>query len=627
MTSRGDQSSFPEQSPATIGDSHPGDALVAQSNGMPAPMSYAASPIAPAQDVLRGGMDVNWFFHSLRRRWMLALCLGLVTGSVTAIVLYVFFPESTTADALFKVSSRRPQLVFDVNTNEAKEFSILQRTQVAQLKSYYVLSAALRDPGISSLSILAGVPDPVQWLTNELDVSFIQDSEVLRISLSGDGPPADLEKLVDAVSNAYEKEVVFNEDQLRLVTKDALSRSLQKIDSELSHKMEDYYNIAVEMGASDAYTTDPETALLMSEIQSSMRTVKELESRRMTLQTQFLIMQQRFKDPQIVDDQVDQAMASDPNISMMSQELMAAQYDLAQKQTLYKGGRSKETTRLQNKIAELNQKMAQYRAQMKQQLKSQENSKPNRALQAYTKEFQIESQLLAQQIGALRELVDEKTKELHKKAEKSTTLAIRKSELEQLQEISKDMSIKLESIEVESEAPARIRKIQQAVATPGMNRVQRYAISGLGGLGGFAITCFGIAYLEFRSRRLNGPEQVDEGLGIRVVGTLPALSARKLLDPNHPVVAQLTESIDGVRTLLMHDSTSKQRQVVMVTSAVTMEGRTTVASQLAASLRGPGDARCWSTATSAVPRCTPCLTCLWKTVCARSCGPRSMCPT
>src|SRR6185436_2281326 len=52
--------------------------------------------------------------------------------------------------------------------------------------------------------------------------------------------------------------------------------------------------------------------------------------------------------------------------------------------------------------------------------------------------------------------------------------------------------------------------------------------------------------------------------------------------------AQLTESIDGVRTILMHDSTSKRRQVVLVTSAATMEGRTTVASQLAASLARAG---------------------------------------
>jgi capsular exopolysaccharide synthesis family protein len=130
--------------------------------------------------------------------------------------------------------------------------------------------------------------------------------------------------------------------------------------------------------------------------------------------------------------------------------------------------------------------------------------------------------------------------------------------------------------------------VQQAVLTPNINTAQHYSIAIVGGLAGFVLTCMGIAYVEFRNRKLNGPEDMDEGLGIRVVGILPGLSSRKALDPNHPIVAQLTESIDGVRTILMHDSSSKRRQVVLVTSAATMEGRTTVASQLAASLARAG---------------------------------------
>jgi capsular exopolysaccharide synthesis family protein len=136
--------------------------------------------------------------------------------------------------------------------------------------------------------------------------------------------------------------------------------------------------------------------------------------------------------------------------------------------------------------------------------------------------------------------------------------------------------------------PAQIEQVQRAVPTKNINTAQHYAIAIFGGMAGFGLTCLGIAYMEFCNRKLNGPADMDEGLGIRVVGTLPSLSSRKALDPLHPVVAQLTDSIDGVRTILMHDSTSKRRQVVLVTSAATMEGRTTVASQLAASLARAG---------------------------------------
>src|SRR3954452_15428724 len=151
------------------------------------------------------------------------------------------------------------------------------------------------------------------------------------------------------------------------------------------------------------------------------------------------------------------------------------------------------------------------------------------------------------------------------------------------------MTGQLEGLDIDLNAPEQIRQIGGgAVVTKNINTAQHYSIAILGGMAGFSLTCLGIAYMEFRHRKLNGPADMDEGLGIRVVGILPGLSSRKALDSTHPIVAQLTDSIDGVRTVLMHDSTSKRRQIVLVTSAATNEVRTTVASQLAASLARAG---------------------------------------
>ena len=116
---------------------------------------------------------------------------------------------------------------------------------------------------------------------------------------------------------------------------------------------------------------------------------------------------------------------------------------------------------------------------------------------------------------------------LTQRLKRSVELENRANEIKQLQEIANDMSIKLEGLDVEANAPAQIRKLQPAIPRRGINKAQHYSISALGGLAGFALTCVGIAYLEFRNRRLNGPDQVDEGLGIRVVGTLPSLSSRE----------------------------------------------------------------------------------------------------
>ena len=96
-------------------------------------------------------------------------------------------------------------------TNETQVFQILQKTQLALLKSYFVMSEAVRDPKMADLPAIAGEEDPVQWLTDQISVQFPQESEVLQISMSGDENPEDLRTIVDAVASAYENRVVFAE--------------------------------------------------------------------------------------------------------------------------------------------------------------------------------------------------------------------------------------------------------------------------------------------------------------------------------------------------------------------------------------------------------------------------------
>ena len=89
-------------------------------------------------------------------------------------------------------------------------------------------------------------------------------------------------------------------------------------------------------------------------------------------------------------------------------------------------------------------------------------------------------------------------------------------------------------------------------------------------------------------------DEVSRGLGIQLIGTVPALPdhARSPLAGQGKVDPywqnQLMESVDTIRTTLLHSARSNNTRVIMVSSAVGGEGKTTLASQLAASL-----ARAW----------------------------------
>jgi succinoglycan biosynthesis transport protein ExoP len=584
---RDDPSQTPEPHHALVGEPHHvGDALMVQSNGAPSqPLALTSAPVQAAPNILRGGMDANTFLHALRRRWILALGMGSVIGASAALALWVFFPESSSATALFEVRIKQETIMKDANQQSTQDYEILKKTQLALLKSKFLLTSALRDPSISALSILAGERDKEEWLQEHLNVEFPQNGEILSISLTGT-PAEDLVLLVNSVAQAYKTEVLGDETARKMNIHDMVERSLQNLQAEIKRKSEDYIDIAKGMNRTTGDQRDPETDLLIRDIADIQNKIQTLTTGLFQLQTDYMVAKSELSDPALFDIQAEEALKVDEKYRYWKYQLDQAEIMAAQTPPSSKG--ASRSTSYDRQVALARRQVDQYSLDFKKKMLHDLQNKPNVPLQQLTQRFKTNFGSMQQQLALSTKNLEAKKKELQKRNERSVDLETRGEELKQLQLIANDMSAKLESLDIEKQVPAQIRQVQEAVPTKNINTTQHYAIAVLGGAAGLCLTCLGIAYMEFRNRKLNGPEDMDEGLGIRVIGILPTLSSRKALDPLHPIVAQLTDSIDGVRTILMHDSTSKRRQVVLVTSAVAAEGRTTVASQLAASLARAG---------------------------------------
>ena len=100
----------------------------------------------------------------------------------------------------------------------------------------------------------------------------------------------------------------------------------------------------------------------------------------------------------------------------------------------------------------------------------------------------------------------------------------------------------------------------------------------------------GFAWWDARNRRVARADDIVQGLGLNLVGILPALptrTQRKALARRNAAPAwehMLMESVDATRTMLLHASRNEKVHVVMVTSAVKGEGKTSLASHLSTSL-------------------------------------------
>lgn len=551
------------------------------------------------QDVLKGGMDRSGLFHALRRRWLLATSMSLLLASTVAGLLYWLFPETNSATAQYKVSSS-PLTLMDRGSNVAKEdFEIFKNTQLAYIKSPLVLMSALgaNSAEISRLDMFNDADDKIEWLRNKLEVTFPSRGEIMEITLAGPYPKEDLKKVVEAVSKSYYDEVIYHEQSDRALPLQILKESIAKLSRQVREKLETYKQLAKDSGTSEAYagTFDPETELLLSEVKERQNRLAKLSSELAEATTNYRILEAQINDPQYLKSVVDEMVKSDPMIAQMQQEAMYYQMQIRSLRSTVKRGSSAQIRMLEQQYQQAQQEIAQMKQQLQSQLAGDQSNEPNPYLKAALTEYQIKAQAGNSEIKALKDRVEEIKNQLLLKAESNTDLMLRLAEIEQLQSVEDSIATKIQNLQVETQAPNRVNAIGSkgdksatAETFENRNRLMRYAISGLGGLATLALTCLGIGYMEFNSRRLNGPEQIDEGLGIRVIGALPGLTGKRALSAGSPILAQLSESIDSVRTALMHESTSKKRRLVLVTSPETTEGRTTVASQLAASLARAG---------------------------------------
>ncbi len=556
----------------------PGHELM-QAGPFPGPV-FARTP-----RVVNGSMDAKWFLHSLRRRWLLATMMGLLLGAAAAAGLYYAFPESLTAVARFKVKSEQAVMVTRI-PEAVGSYEIFRETQMSAVKQPSLLSFVKDDATLRDVAVIRDAPDPIAWLEENINVAFDGKSEYMRISLNDNQSSEDLKKIVDAVSTAYRDEVVNKEKASRRIVQDGLKQQLFYVQDKIHEK---YHRYRTKMGEEGHFEgeDDPLVRLLTARIALLQNRKIQLENNFRAIREQLLFNDIMRKSTAYIDARVSQALMNDLDAMAIENDIYNKRSQLRRAKQQAKGRETRQTQQLVKDLQELQQQKQAIAQQIRQQVMADDGSNPSLDQASFEMQARITLNSIAGQVKEIDEKsLPEAFQELRDRSQMSTELMILKTELDQLEAVAADMQARIASWDIELEAPDRVVLAHTAVVTPGINAAQRYTIAGLGGVATMLLAGFGIAYMEFLGRRLNGPDQVDEGLGIRVVGTLPSLDARKMTNVRN--VAQLSESIDNVRTALMHDSTSKPRQVVLVTSPCAMEGRTIVASQLAASLARAG---------------------------------------
>ncbi len=533
------------------------------------------------------GINPLDFLYALRRRWILATGLSVSISLLVMGLLFLLVPVYHVATLFMQVHAlQRGSGSNNVIRLTPDYIKRIQETVSAQAKSPLVLEAIVRPPQIQELSMIKNEVDQVKFLTEELRVGFMGNSEIMYFRLSGENPN-EVVKIVNEWYTAFDKEVVAREKNEKRTERGKMHVLLTARSSALREERRKLRGIRLDSNAPTSEIARQRVLANNTELNLLAVQKRETERNYIAAFQELELAEFRYEknrkgnlDPLEIDGIL--------NLDRVYQDLKARAAEALQYYQVVAGSAGREIP-----------SVAQARESANAAQRSVDQYKRNfvRTRKKLIKSSTIERDqvaLLNKQVGfwqsrmkLLTEQYDKLREEINEQNSSTVDLETSQDRVNQLMAEVEEKAAKLAQLDIEVEQPDRVELLQRATVPQTPNRIPKWVLIFGAGFVSICLTVASVGGWEFMKARINTSDEVSKRIGLNLVGTLPALSGSGQIF-GRPSPAQLEsilgDSIDSIRTALIHGAGKDGHRMVMVTSAWDGEGKTTVASQLAVSL-------------------------------------------
>jgi capsular exopolysaccharide synthesis family protein len=536
--------------------------------------------------ILSAAPDAPGLLRAFRRRWRLATFGGLLGALVTVAFVHVVWPQpKCTARVLLFVSARRPKEIFDTRESVA-EYKTYQQTQTTLITSRKVLRAALQRPGVAALALVKKQEDPIVWLGEKLKVDFPNGSEILTISLSSEYPK-DSVKLVNAVADSYLNRIVEEEQNDRRARLKRLQELFNTYQKNLRDKRSVSRKLVEAGGSNDKQGLALRQQLASQQLSQLKQEVLQLQSELRRSEVTERVLASRVAQltaPKPTRAEVDAAVDADAVVVDQAERLASLMNRRNAVLRSVRNPSDPSVLYLDREIAGVRATLEKRRAALRPVVAERLGRRERTGLENEHDQVRWQVEMLKEQERTLLAQVATLEQEIKSFSIKSMDVHWLEDEITLAAEAAKTVGAEVQAMNVELQAPPRIRLIEKA-ETPAMTdptrRVKVCGLAAFAALTGFA----GLVSLwEFYSRRIDSRDVVVQGLGMRLMGSLPALPPVRKQHAGEAWQRLVIESIDEVRTMLLHLARVESIRVLMVTSATKGEGKTSLSCHLATSL-------------------------------------------
>ena len=543
----------------------------------------------PLQSTPTGAFGPRVMLAAIRRSPIL---VGLTIVAAAAAFAGVWFNlpvPKMTGYTVFQVSVVAPHVLSPL---EKQDFHLYRQGQATLVKSRLVLTGAMKDPAVEGSSLLQNRSDKVAALESKLKVDFSLGTEFMRLTLEGDNPD-ELKQILDAVAQSYLNNAVNKKRNQLRERQEQLQKAEKSLKADVERgkrKIENQIELQETLGTEDGRFY--------------------LQNRRSDLHRRHLEAESAIRETEIEIASLAQETAAktegDLLVPMLNEHLAA---DPVARPLFEK------RDRLRVDVVETRRRLAPGKAYpaleaMEKELKSLEG-------ECLTHETRIKTELLA----AIAKAAEQESRRIRAKFESRLRfwqqLKVRvESELKELnnagsraaagvfdpegdkakllldRELLSHVQRELTAFQLEGDAPDRVSRLETDV-TPGVEGQRRLKYSGMAGLAILVVGLGVVLLREVRNPRAATGKDLSAELGVPLIGVIPSMpalpSGETLNQSQRPFQVALTEAVNTARTLLKHaNEAGEPPRVILVASALSGEGKTSLACLLAASLARSG---------------------------------------
>jgi len=526
------------------------------------------------------GLTFSLLWHSVIRRWKLAVCLGTLAALGAAGYAYSTFVPVYQASAWVQVSSRRDYLVFAENGGGVNRWELA--TLVELIRSPAVMDEVAAHPEIRSRNLSSG------YLSYRLGIRQQNESELFQVTF--DHP--DAETAAVTVNTVLD---VYRQVQARSA-RGRMQRVIELLSEDRQRRSDELARLRTRMSL--LLTSHPELAELAEQGSKHVDSIQALQNRLIEAEVnQEVLTAELATDNETLTEQtaemaalrIEETIDREPQVQALLGKLIEKETLLSEARAVSaQGDQAPLVRQLTLEIEHYRKQLAELREGLRPVIEARlEKQVQNEYL---TRMAQTRGELtrLSTMHDKLEGQLATQLDQAHRFNPKVGEYRALEAEIARAEAVYQQISGRMEALQTEMAAPGRITIIRGAGVPGAPVQANPYQKMATAGICAFLLPFGLVVFLDRRGRRVIEAAQVSRDSGLSVVGEvakLPSPSPSAKESARNAYERKIhDESIDAVCTRLLLTPELRNVQVIATASAVSGEGKTHLASHLAVSI-------------------------------------------